>query len=232
MENILNYATEINKIETNPYFQILDKLPTLESFLRSQQSFVTAIDFWSKILASLLIHMPSDKERSILMKNLWDEHGCGNPAKSHVETFREFMRTLGYQDSLKIEYLKADRAVFNFVQGLNSLQSVQLEPQDYGDKSKRRQLIYAVSALGMIEFTYVTISKCIHGYASHFAPPETIPHYATHQTLDVSHATELFSLVEENWDDEFQEAVKDGVRKGYDLMFNLYQDLSVFLRLN
>jgi pyrroloquinoline-quinone synthase len=229
MDEILTYIKDINKIEANKYFVTLKRVPTLTSFLRSQKSFITAIDFWSRILASLLIHMPSDVERSIIVKNLWDEHGCGNPKKSHVETFKDFMKIMGYTEPVRIEYMKADEYCFKFVQGLNELCDVRLEPKDYGDNDIREKLIFAVAALGMIEYTYVTVSKCIHEYASRFIPSDLIPHYAVHETLDIIHATELFSLIEDNWSDEFNQSVKDGIVAGYQLLSELYSSMAYHL---
>lgn len=231
MEDIEQYAHTINDIENNPYFVILTKIPTKESFVRSQRTFVTAIDFWSKILASVMMQMPSDKERTVIMKNLWDEHGCGNPANSHVETFKEFMRSLG-SDNLTVGYLHADSGVLNFIKSLNGLYETHLEPKDYGDKDERLQLVYAVAALGMIEFTYVTVSKRIHQYALTFLEPKTISHYSIHETIDVGHARDLFSLVGENWlDSDFQNDVKRGIETGYRLMYDLYENLSKYLEL-
>ncbi|MCU1294666.1 MAG: hypothetical protein JWP08_3516, partial [Bryobacterales bacterium] len=38
--------------------------------------------------------VPTDEARSFLIQNLWDEHGCGDPNRSHRTLYRRFVAAL------------------------------------------------------------------------------------------------------------------------------------------
>lgn len=212
MENILTYAESINKINNNEYFKRLNNL-SLENFISSQTDFIYAVDNWSKILGIMVSKVPSHKERAILIKNLYDEHGNGNLEQSHVETFKKLLHNLNKNISgpliihvQNIEYIN----IFN-----NQL----LDATNY------KNWIFCIGMLAMVEYTYITVSNIIHNYISKFIVSDDIHHYSLHEIIDETHSIELFQLVESSYTN-YKDDIFEGMNYGYQIMYELYKNLS------
>lgn len=230
---ILDIAKYINKIDQNPYFQTLENVPNVEQFLTSQISFIKAVDHWSKILGYMLTVLPSDKERSVIIENLYDEHGDGNPDNTHVNTFKRFIKSL--DNSHSSDNSDGYNNSYDSYDGYNITKLPSYEPiKEFNNrlmsKIKVSSWIYCVCMLGMIEYTYITVSRFIHNYVSNFMNPENINHYSLHEIVDVKHATDLFSLAEPYFD-EHQSEIIEGLRYGYLCMDDMYKRLSLFLKI-
>ncbi len=212
MDNILNYAKKINNIEENEYFINLTQVANLDNFISSQVHFVNAIDNWSKILGIMISRVPSYNERNVLIQNLVDEHGNGEIEKNHVSTFDKFI------DSL-LEITKKNKDTYllkgnynytkEFIESLYSLTEL--------------NWIFAISAMGMIEFTYINVSNKIHNYVCNYIDKDKINHYSLHEILDVTHATELFKIIEPYYK-ENKMIIEKGIEKGYNMMNKLYSN--------
>lgn len=212
MDNILNYAKKINNIEENEYFINLTQVANLDNFISSQVHFVNAIDNWSKILGIMISRVPSYNERNVLIQNLVDEHGNGEIEKNHVSTFDKFI------DSL-LEITKKNKDTYllkgnynytkEFIESLYSLTEL--------------NWIFAISAMGMIEFTYINVSNKIHNYVCNYIDKDKINHYSLHEILDVTHATELFKIIEPHYK-ENKMIIEKGIEKGYNMMNKLYNN--------
>lgn len=213
---VLEIANRMNNINNNPYFQKLNSV-SVEKFLNSQKSFICAVDFWSKILGSILTILPTYKERVIVIENLYDEHGCGDVSDSHVNTFKKFMESLGYKKDLP---LSGSSEEYSAVNEFNSR---------LVNKIGASSWVYCVSMLGMIEYTYIDVSRNIHNYASNFIDPKDINHYSLHEIVDVKHATDLFRLVEPYYDNYHKE-INEGLQYGYICLNDLYKGLSDYLK--
>ena len=207
---------EINKIDTNPYFQKLNTTK-IENFLKSQECFIDAVDNWSKVLGILLSKVPTFKERAIIIDNLYDEHGEGNIVNSHVNTFSKFMKSLGYEEDLLIN--NDNLPSHNHVKSFND---------SLLEKVNNESWLFSVAMLGMIEYTYITVSKNIHKYVAQFIISEDIHHYSLHEIVDVKHATDLFELILP-YENIKTEMIINGLITGYNLLAKLYDDLSQFL---
>jgi pyrroloquinoline-quinone synthase len=88
--------------------------------------------------------------------------------------------------------------------------------------------IFSAAALGAIEYCYITASKNIHNYAKHFLSADKITHYSLHETMDVKHATDLFSIIEERWGED-KDHIISGLQFGYFCLDELYLGTSKFL---
>ena len=220
MERIKSYAEEINQIHLNPYFISLSKQDfPLTKFLQSQEGFIEAVNCWTHVLCKLVFILPSDQERIPVIMNLYDEHGEGNPQNTHIQTFTRFLQNLGYIG--KIEIGKASpshRICRNFTSALNK--SFEKADKDYQ---------YMSALLGMIEYTYITVSHNIHLYAVGFVDAKDIEHYSLHEILDTKHSEDLFRLCldkEGRMNDDDQERVFSGMKEGYDIFYTLYSELA------
>jgi hypothetical protein len=231
---ILDIAKKINKIDQNPYFRTLKNIPPVEQFLISQISFIKAVNHWSKILGYMLTILPSDKERCVIVENLYDEHGCGNPEDTHVNTFKKFIRSL--DDSYGSDgYNNGYDSSYDSYNGYNITKLPSYDPvNEFNDrlmnKIKVSSWIYCVCMLGMIEYTYITVSTAIHNYASNFIDPEKINHYSLHEIVDVKHATDLLNLAEPYFHNHKSEII-EGLKYGYLCMDDMYKRLSLFLKI-
>lgn len=217
MDRILSLANKINNIKSNKYLVKLQENPQLDNFLKSQDSFINAVDNWSKILAFLLTKLPSDKERAVIVNNLYDEHGSGNSDKSHVSTFKQFMKSLNYQEELLLN--NKDTFTYKFVKQFNEKMTHYININNW---------INNVAMLGMIEYVYITISTNIHNYVKQYIPSDQITHYSLHEIMDVKHSTELFELLIPYVDSHYND-IEDGLELGYYIFDDLYNSLSSYL---
>lgn len=213
MDNILDYANNVNNINFNKYFINLQNIPPINNFLKSQECFISAVDNWSRVFGLLLYYLPTDHHRSIIIKNLYDEHGEGDINKSHVNTFKLLLLSLNYNEEILL-----------YNETLPSYKYIKIFNEKLKDVINTKNWIYSVAMLGMIEYTYITVSKNIHNYLCNYLTADDINHYSLHEILDVSHSTELFSLLPELTDES-----KDGLNYGYNLMNELYINLTEFL---
>ena len=208
---ISEYCLKIDKIEQNPYFIKLLNKPCLNSFLKSQECFIDAIDHWSRILGLLVFNLPSDKERLAIIQNLYDEHGNGDINSSHVNTFKKLLVSLNYESEIRFR----DKSLTTY-----------WKINDFNEKLTTMVLkeswVVSVAALGMIEYTYSQISGFMHRYIRNFLNPELINHYGIHEKLDQYHAKGFFDLISDqnNYD------IKKGLDLGYNLLYQLYERLS------
>lgn len=159
MKKIIEFCKNINKIDKNSYMNKLKNNPPKSNFITSQKGFINAVDNWSKILALLTAKVPSCNERIIIIKNLFDEHGKGDINNSHVNTFRYFLKSLGNTKKLDItSTYKSSESISTFNNNLEEM-------------IKNKNWLFCVASLGMIEFTYITVSNIIHNYASNYLNP-------------------------------------------------------------
>jgi hypothetical protein len=213
---IIEYANRINEIDKNPYLKTLKNNPSLESFFNSQRGFINAVDNWSKMLGLLINIVPSDKERLIIIRNLNDEHGHGDILKSHVNTFRIFMNSLGFRGELE---LNTPSTSYDYVKNFNIGLQKELKTKNW---------IYCASMLGIIELIYVNVSKHIHDYSLTYLELDSITHYGVHEIVDIEHARELFSMVSPYLDSN-RDMIYEGLVHGYKLINILYFDLHTLL---
>ena len=222
MESLLSHAKFLNNIESNIYFRKLLKNPTPKSFVKSQESFIDAVNEWSNLLSHLLTKVPSYKERLPIIENLMDEHGEGDLERSHVETFRKFINSFKTRDNLQM-YNKESQTYHIIEEFYRTL-----------DRDlKYYSWEYSAAMLGMIEYTYITVSTVIHQYAKQHIPEEEIYHYTLHETLDTKHSEDLFRIIVPYLDqNNNSNMVKLGLQKGYNTMYKMYKELSNYLEIS
>lgn len=202
MNSINQYSL---KIISNPYFTNLKNM-SLEQFAFGQESFIHAVDNWSKMLGLMIFKVPTNKERWILIKNLNDEHGNGNLNESHVNTFILLLESINGNINKPIS---KEVLIFN-----NTIQNY-IETNIW---------IKAIAFLAIIEFVYVDICKQIHDYLCLFIPKENIKHYSLHEILDVEHYKELISLIEPYTHTHYDE-IQNGYKDGFNCIYELYEQM-------
>lgn len=231
MDELLGFATTINNISANPYFQSLKNGLPLLIFYNSQYNFIYAVNEWSKVLGKILPHVSSHTQRKVILRNLNDE----NPQEghSHVETFQQFLDVI--KEILPTKLLKMQNQ--NQKESANTHNYENLDIMDikndpvYGfvksmheAVDKHNSLSYKLAFLGMIEFMYIIISSNVVSYMSQFIDKTQIPHYTPHELLDETHAKDLFELALQT-DVNDGEQIMNGIVDGYHTFKKLYDDM-------
>lgn len=216
MDNIKETINKINTIEECSYFKILKKFPTKKSFVNSLSDFIIAVNEWSKILGLMIYKVPSDKERSVIINNLMDEHGNGDISKSHVNTFQLFINSLDNDSDRCKEILK----------NYNSYNHINQEVEQFVKQIIKiliiEDWIVTISMLGMIEYTYITVSKNIHNYAKNFIK--------LHEIADFKHSFDFFELVAPYYETD-KSNINTGINLGYTIIYEYFGSISKYLEL-
>lgn len=145
-----------------------------EEFLRSQIQFRYAVESFPRALFLLGSLIQDASLRFIILENLNEEHGHGDSSKFHINTYDEYLRSLGVSETLNVFNPWVDDWVNSW---LNYKCPVQL-----------------ATVLSAIEFLYAPIS---HHFSQHLNTlnlhgPQN--HYKHHSEIDWEHGQELFDL--------------------------------------
>ncbi len=199
-----------------PYFRFIEDEPAaLAGFRRSQIQFLFAVRSFPRSLAYLAARIEDSAARLALVRNLWEEHGEGDPSGFHVLTFDAFLRRLGV-DGAQIDAATPGPEVTAFNVALHGL-------------AVAENLPVAASALGMIEFMFSSISARLAevALARGWVERDRMIHYDLHSKLDVEHASELFEVVRSSWrTEEGRAEIARGIDLGGYLFDRLYEDLA------
>ena len=183
------------------------------AFMYSQLPFQSAVESFSQPLAAVLSKIPTLEMRMGLMANLSEEHGNTTLQRSHKDTFRQYLRSLGATDNDLV--MERNIAVLAFSQSILNYCLTQSASS-------------GAAILGMIEYLYVDISSNISKTISdrHWVIPGSQSHYSNHETLDVSHSQDLLQLAQTDWDDSRSRShVNQSLILGAHYFWNLYQGL-------
>lgn len=221
MLRIINFANTINNIQKNKYFININN-SNIENFITSQIKFIEAIDHWSKILGLMIYKVPSYKERLILINNLNDEHGDGDPNKNHVNTFKNLLDSLINKTDKNEEYYLTKYKQLEF--GNDPIENFNKALI----RTTQKDWIFSVSAFAMIEYTYIKVSSMIHKYLLNYFEPNKIHHYTEHEILDETHALELFKLIEPYYE-IYKDVIEIGIAEGYTIINEMYDGLNRYL---
>lgn len=198
----------------HPYFLWMQADSTDRSeFLRSQMPFCFAVESFPQALAAVLARMPILETRISLADNVSEEHGHGDPMRSHKQTFRQYLRALGATEAeletpCSIPVLAFNQSVLTYCLS---------QPGESG-----------AAMLGMIEHLYVGISSAIAAtlFKRNWVAPGSQSHYAVHEQLDTQHAKALLKLAEPAWQEtRTRLQIAQGLVLGAHYFWSLYRDL-------
>jgi pyrroloquinoline-quinone synthase len=214
LDQAVAVVAEIYDFQWHPYFLWMRSVEVdRAAFLASQLPFRYAVESFSQSLAAVLAKVPTVEARMALLENINEEHGQGNPLRSHKATFRQYLQSLG-ATSTELELpITTDVLAFN-----QSILNYCLSQSPEA----------GAAMLGMIEHLYVgvsgTIARTIHGCG--WVKPGMQSHYVTHEVLDVEHAQDLFQMARPGWDYlPLQQQVAQGLLLGGHYFWSLYDGL-------
>ena len=225
IEQILRETNYLN----NPYFVHLnDGSFEKIDFVETQIQFYFAVEFFARPMSALASKIPCPKQRIGILRNVWEEHGEGDTEKFHKYTFLSFLKSLdncNYLSFLKrldnCNYEKVNsRVLWPELRIFNTVLDGVCNSDNY---------LIGVGALGMIERMFSDISFCIgqnvikRGW---FTPSQLI-HYELHETLDIKHAEDFFTILRSSWnaEPESRSTIEQGLRLGSTLFNGLYEGL-------
>lgn len=227
MERLIERILRDSGFRSNPYFQSLacgefDRA----DFLETQIQFYHAVIYFSVPMERLAQKIPDEALRAPILLNVSEEHGEGDPARSHASTFREFLSRLGGVTVWDIER----RALWPEVRLFNTALIGACTLEDH---------LVGAAMLGMIERMFSEISGWIgQGVVAHgWIAREHMVHYDLHQTLDVRHARDFFDVLRPAWNTgspersslnapaESRYAIEQGLRLGAATFDSLYGGL-------
>lgn len=201
----------------NPYLRALrDGELSKDDFVETQIQFYYAVVFFSRPMAVLAAKIPSARVRTEILRNVWEEHGEGDPEHRHGTTFVELLHRLA---GLRLEDIES-RALWPELRAFNTtlIGCCALDDWEIG-----------AGCMGMVERMFVDISAWIGSsiVSRGWLPTERLIHYKLHEKLDVRHSDDFFATLEPSWraDEAARYRITQGLQLGAYAFDRLYQDL-------
>lgn len=205
----------------NAYFRALrDGTLDRADFLETQLQFHAAVVFFNRPMAALAAKIEDPALRVEIVRNVWEEHGEGEPSRMHGATFETFLGRLAGWSEAEVKAELARRPLWPEVRAFNTLL--------LGACTADEPLV-GVATLGIIERMFTEISGWIgRGVVSRgFLQAEQLIHYDLHEVLDIRHAADFFVVCGASWDRGPRERalVAQGLRMGAYAFDQLYEGL-------
>jgi pyrroloquinoline-quinone synthase len=160
------------------------QLTLLEVQILAVQMYKFSKEF-NRILAGILSCCPDDSAQLVILENLFDEMGQGDPKSAHPELFRRFTRTLGIRDTTLVSLQTAPETRKLIDTYLNL-------PHQYGYLAALGAVCFASE--GIVSTLYTQLYRGISGAAPF--PKESLAFFEVHIDVDDSHAAKLAEIIE------------------------------------
>jgi pyrroloquinoline-quinone synthase len=217
MKQLLGAILDESGYRSNPYFAALrDGSFAREDFVETQIQFYFAVLFFSRPMAALAAKIPTAELRVEVLRNVWEEHGEGDPSRVHGRTFVTFLDRLARVSEDDIER----RALWPEVRLFNTTLVGACVLDDY---------LIGAALLGVIERMFCDISCWIGRavVARGWLPADRMIHYDLHEQIDLRHSQDFFDILEQAWQrsemNRYQ--VEQGLRLGATAFNGLYEGL-------
>jgi pyrroloquinoline-quinone synthase len=140
---------------------------------------------FNRILAGILSCCPEPGAQLVILENLYDEMGEGDPHRSHPALFRRFTRELGIDDET-LETLPTAPETQGMIETYLSL------PHQYGYLAAMGAVCFASE--GIVNILYAQLERGIKGVAPF--SKDSLIFFDLHIDLDGNHAAKLEAIVE------------------------------------
>lgn len=205
----------------NPFFVALrDGTFTHADFLETQYQFHAAVTFFSRPMAALAAKIPDPMLRAPIIRNVWEEHGEGDPQRMHGATFELFLSRLARIPIADVQRELDRRPLWPEMRAFNTLLVGCCVLDDY---------LVGAGAMGIVERMFSEISMWIGRavVARGFLSAEEMVHYDLHEKLDVRHAAEFFQVLTSQWNAGASQRyqIEQGLRMGAIAFDQLYARL-------
>lgn len=201
--------------ETRYFAALADGTMSKAAFIATQQQFFRAADHSPRAMSALIARIPRHSDRLAILSNIVDEHGDFNEAEFHVQSFRDFLASLGsLTDPASVTEWPEIEAFTTLLHGTCWVSPVNL----------------AVAFYGVLESSFADVSAKIarsvidRGWVAE----DRIAHYSLHAGIDKEHAAGFFAVAEPYMDDPRERAlVERGLAMGLYAFGVLFRDLAV-----
>lgn len=215
-EVISKVLGEVN-YRDNPFFTNLqDGEFSKEDFVETQIQFFNAVVFFSRPMATLAAKIPAPELRMEILRNVWEEHGEGDPDKGHGKTFISLLSRL---DNITVKDIE-ERVLWPEVRIFNTTLVGTCVLDEY---------MIGVGMMGIIERMFCDISGIIgEGILKRkWLAPDQLIHYSLHKDLDIRHSQDFFNILSPKWekDSSHRYSIEQGLSMGATLFNDLYSGL-------
>jgi pyrroloquinoline-quinone synthase len=212
---LIEAVLEESGYRENPYFRELASGGfSREDFLETQYQFYRVVTFFSRPMAALAAKIPTPELRLEVVRNLWEEHGEGDPARVHGTTFLELLARLRPEAPRPLAVALEERSQWPECRVFNTLLIGVCGLDEY---------LPGVGVMGIIERMFAEISAWIgRGIVTRgWLTEERMIHYSLHEELDLKHSGDFFAILEKSWDRSARARyeIEQGLRMGA-LAFN------------
>lgn len=142
-------------------------------------------NIFNRILASILAYCPDAEAQQVILENLVDEMGEGNPDAAHPELFRRFTRSLGIEDATLAEMPPTPET-------LHLIDTYLGLPDQHGYLAALGAVCFASE--GIVGTLYAQLQQGISGATT--LPEDALAFFTVHIHVDEGHAAKLAALLE------------------------------------
>jgi len=217
LDDALSRVLDESGYRANPYFTALEEGTfSRDDFVSTQVQFYFCVLFFPRPMAAVAAKIPDAALRVEVVRNVWEEHGEGEPGRMHGVTFVEFLRRLA-----GIEQAELDRtALWPEARLFNTALAGAGVLDDH---------LVSVAMLGTIEAMFAELSGRIGRavVARGWLPADEMIHYDLHEQLDVKHAKDFFDVLAPTWesDEHSRYYITQGIWLGACALDDLYRGL-------
>lgn len=206
---------QLHRVVENPLVQALEASQIdREGFLRSQEQFYFAVDYYPRPMAALLSRLSDPTQRLGILRNLVDEHGEFTPSAFHRTTFRVFLERLGGEPAMSPWNVRQGPAVRAFNAVVAAACGIESPAVGLG-------------LMGVIELAFADISARLGKavVARGWMAATELIHYSLHAELDLQHACDFFTASLPWWESQDRQGVEIGFELGAFAFRRLYESL-------
>lgn len=217
MHNAIARTLEAYAPAKNPYLDALrDGRFDKADFVETQAQFYYAVVFFSRPMAVLAAKIPGARQRTEILRNVWEEHGESDPEKRHGATFLKFLNLVGGLEQRDVER----RRLWPELRAFNTtlIGCCTLDDWEVG-----------AALLGIIERMFAEISAVIGNAVVDrgWIARDDLVHYSLHAELDIKHSEDFFDVLAPSWQesDASSYRIEQGFELGAYVFDRLYRDL-------
>ncbi|UYZ11690.1 MULTISPECIES: TenA family transcriptional regulator [Brevibacillus] len=202
-----------HEVERHPLFLALhDQTFSSAQAKEAALQIYHVVEHFPRFLSAILTNLPDYRLRMPLVENLFEEHGRINAAHVHLETYKLFLRGIGVTDAER----EASRPIIPVLAYNRAVTDLCLHyPYPEG-----------LAALGVIEEIVARVSPLVGAYAaSAYGGTADLAHFTDHETLDVTHANEIYEVVAQVYAGDNKPLVERGMQLGMYYHTRLYTDI-------
>jgi pyrroloquinoline-quinone synthase len=202
-------------LEARYFTSLADGTMSKDAFIATQQQFFRAADHSPRAMSALIARIPRHSDRLAILHNIVDEHGDFDHAEFHVQSFRNFLASLGSRtDPATVTEWPEIDTFTTLLHGTCWVSPINL----------------AVAFYGVLESAFADVSAKIAQSVIDrgWLPEERIAHYSLHAGIDKEHAAGFFAVAEPHIGEPAERVlVERGLALGMYAFGVLFRDLAI-----